>query len=108
MPTSCARRSAVPRKEILNEEYLKKRVKETRGDTRKVKWVGRRGAPDRLCAWPTLGTHAFVEVKEADQPWGLQDHQLREHNFMKGSGMNTVVLSTKEEIDIFIRLKTGQ
>jgi hypothetical protein len=98
----------MPRKEELNEAYLIRRVKETKGETRKVKWVGRRGAPDRLCAWPTRGTHAFVEVKEISQPWGLQDHQLREHNFMRSSGMNVAVLSTKEEIDIFIKLKTGE
>lgn len=98
----------MPRREKLNEEYLDKRVRETKGFTRKVKWTGRRGAPDRLCAWPTLGTHGYVEVKEEDQPWGLQDHQAREHQFMRASGMPVAVLSTKEEIDIFIKLKTGQ
>lgn len=96
------------RKEELNEAYLVRRVKETKGDTRKVKWVGRRGAPDRLCAWPTLGQFAFVEVKEDEQPWGLQDHQAREHQFLMASGMPTWVLHNKDEINTFIRIKTGE
>lgn len=98
----------MPRREKLNEEHFNKRVKETRGITRKVKWVGRRGAPDRLTGWPHLGTHSYVELKEADQPWGLQDHQAREHQLMRTCGMPVVVLSTVDEIDKWIKLKTGE
>jgi hypothetical protein len=92
----------MPRKEELNEEYLKRRVKETGGFTRKVKWMGTRGAPDRLCAWPEKGRYSFVEVKEEDQPWGLQEHQRREIERMSSSGMRVVVLVNKTEIDQFI------
>lgn len=91
------------RKEELNEDYLKRRVKETGGITRKVKWMAVRGAPDRLCMWPTHGRHAYVEVKEEGQPWGLQDHQAREHNRMRKSGMSVYVLASKAEIDFFIK-----
>lgn len=97
----------MPRRERLNEDHLKRRVKETRGETRKVKWLGRRGAPDRLCAWPTLGRYAYVEVKEEDQPWGLQDHQAREHQFMRASGMPVVVLNNRAEIDAWVERMTG-
>jgi hypothetical protein len=92
----------MPRKEELNEEYLKRRVRETGGFTRKVKWIATRGAPDRLCAWPERGRYAFVEVKEEGQPWGLQEHQRREHQRMRMSGMTVVVLNSKHEIDQFI------
>ena len=34
------------------EKYLVKRVKELGGEVRKVKWVGREGAPDRLVMLP--------------------------------------------------------
>lgn len=95
----------MPRKEELNEAYLKRRVEETGGVTRKVKWVAIRGAPDRLCMWPKLGKYAFVEVKEEDQPWGLQDHQRREIERMKGSGLRVAVLSNKKEIDDFINFQ---
>lgn len=96
----------MPRKEELNEEYLKRRVKETGGFTRKVKWMGVRGAPDRLCAWPGHG-YAFIEVKEDDQPWGLQDHQQREIDRMRQSGMIVWVLSSKAVIEAFIKAVTN-
>lgn len=96
------------RKEILNEEYLKQRVKETGGVTRKVKWMAVRGAPDRVCMWPQHTRHAYVEVKEGDQPWGLQDHQAREHQRMRKSGMSVWVLSSKAEIDLFINCQVHQ
>jgi hypothetical protein len=54
----------MPRKESANEAYLRKRVNETRGFVRKVKWPGVRGAPDDLVMWPHLKTYSFVELKE--------------------------------------------
>lgn len=89
-------------KEESNEAYLKRRVKETEGETRKVKWVARRGAPDRLVGWKLRGRYAFVELKEETQPWGLQDHQRREIDWMKGCGLRVAILSSKAEIDQFI------
>lgn len=89
-------------KEESNELYLKRRLKETGGDTRKVKWVGRRGAPDRLVGWPQRERYCFVELKEESQPWGLQDHQRREIAWMKKCGMRVAILSSKAEIDQFI------
>jgi hypothetical protein len=118
----------MPRKEELNEDYLIRRVEETGGKTRKVKWTGRRGAPDRFVGWPprplkfgkypdgrqimpdaeTDGVSAFVELKEANQPWGLQPHQRREIEWLKACGQRVAVLETKEQIDEFIRFHTGQ
>lgn len=34
------------------EAYLVKQVKALGGEVRKVKWIGRRGAPDRLVMLP--------------------------------------------------------
>ena len=34
------------------EKYLVKQVKAAGGEVRKVKWIGRRGAPDRLAMLP--------------------------------------------------------
>lgn len=93
-------------KEELNETYLIRRAKETGGETRKVKWQGRRGAPDRLVGWKSRERYAFVELKEETQPWGLQDHQRREIEWMKACGMRVAILSNKAEIDEFIRYHT--
>ena len=35
------------------EDYLVKRVKAMGGEVRKVQWIGRNGAPDRLVMLPT-------------------------------------------------------
>ena len=98
----------MPRKEELNEKHLNRRVEETGGETRKVTWLGRRGAPDRLVLWPEHGAYAFVELKEETQSWGLQDHQRREIERMKGAGIRVAILSSKAEIDGFIKFHTGE
>jgi hypothetical protein len=99
----------MPRKEALNEEYLVERVEATGGVARKVVFVGRRGAPDRLAMWPEKGVSAWFEVKEAEQAgYGLQPHQEREHKRMRHSGMEVFVVSTKEAIDRVIHLVTNQ
>ena len=92
-------------KEESNERHLIRRVSETGGETRKVKWLGRRGAPDRLVMWPEHHRYAFVELKEESQPWGLQDHQRREIERMTKSGMRVAILSNKAEIDAFINFQ---
>jgi len=97
----------MPRKEELNETYLKRRVKETGGETRKVKWLGRRGAPDRFVGWPKHGKSAFVEVKEESQSWGLQEHQQREIEWLGRCGQLVTVLGSKEHIDTFIEVMTN-
>lgn len=39
------------------EDHLVKRVKAMGGEVRKVQWIGRRGAPDRLVMLPALRIH---------------------------------------------------
>jgi hypothetical protein len=87
------------------EEYFNRRVKETGGETRKAKWLGRRGAPDRLAGWPN-GRYAFVELKEPTQGWGLQDHQAREHQRMLSWGLKVTTVSGRDGVDAFIREMT--
>lgn len=56
------------------ERYLIKQVKLFAGEVRKVKWIGRAGAPDRVVF---LRGVAFVELKRPGK-W-LEPHQVREH-----------------------------
>lgn len=95
------------RKEELNEDFLARRVKETGGEARKFKWPGRRGGLDRFVGWPALGVSVFVELKEETQSWGLQPHQRREIEWLRGCGQRTAVLSNKAEIEEFIQFHTG-
>ncbi len=80
------------------EKYLVKRVKEAGGEIRKVKWIGRRGAPDRRVMLD--GGH-WVELKT---PGGkLRPEQIREHQRMYKNGDSVWVLTQIEEVDFFMR-----
>jgi hypothetical protein len=66
------------------EAYLIACVKATGGRQRKLQWIGRRGAPDRMVWWPGPNLH-FVEVKRA-------------------GGFRVWVVASREEVDAFIEL----
>ena len=89
-------------KEEAIERYFKRKVEEAGGITRKVAWRAVNGAPDRLAMFPRTGRHAYVELKEASQPWGLQPQQEREHLRMKASGMDVRVIELRNEVDAFV------
>jgi len=85
------------------EQHLIRRAKERGGDARKVKWIGRKGAPDRLVLLP--GRHFFVETKRPGKK--AEAHQRREHERLKIAGFQVFVLDSKYAInDLFGRLPT--
>lgn len=81
------------------EAYLVRLVKALGGDVRKVKWIGRVGAPDRLVLF--RAAHFLVELK---RPKGgiLEAHQVREHARLRKAGFNVYVLETQEDIDVVL------
>lgn len=79
------------------EKYLKTRVESEGGEYRRLKWIGRRGAPDDLVF--LRGAH-FVECKAPGEP--LAAHQEREHTRMRSQGIHVWVLDTYESVDRFI------
>lgn len=80
------------------EKYLVKRVKEAGGEIRKVAWLGRRGAPDRVVF--LRGCH-WVELKApGEKP---RAEQVREHKKMEAHNTNVFVFDSFEEIDRQIR-----
>jgi hypothetical protein len=78
------------------EDYLVKRVTAMGGEVRKVKWIGRRGAPDRLVMLEhpdheTIIT-AWVELKApGEKP---KPHQAREHERMRAMGQRVEVIDS--------------
>ncbi len=92
------------------EQYFCMEVERTGGETRKVKWLGNDGAPDRLAGWPArkgerTGRHALVELK---RPKGMAEaHQAREHRKLRAMGFVVVVLTTREEIDEWVKGMTA-
>ena len=94
------------------EAHLKKRVKETGGEVRKLKWIARNGAPDRFVFWfphlhipVQLPIFAFVELKAPGKYATPQ--QEREHTRLKEAGFTVAVLDSKGLVDMFVETMTG-
>ena len=98
------------------EKYLVQRVKALGGEVRKVQWVGRAGAPDRLVMTPprwhynkaqdvhVVVTTVWVELKNPDTirtfPANAHERaQHREHERMRAMGQRVVVIGTLQQVD---------
>lgn len=86
------------------ESYLVERVKAVGGEVRKVKWVGRNGAPDRLVMLPhdpeyniPTGASVWVELKAPGEK--AKPHQVREHERMRKMGQRVVLIDSFEGVD---------
>ena len=94
-------------KEKEVEAHLVKRVKELGGECRKVQWIGRIGAPDRLVMLPARGVECagtwfparaiWVELKAPGQK--ARPSQLREHERMRAMGQHVVVIDSIEGVE---------
>ncbi len=87
------------------ERHLVKRVKDCGGEVRKVAWVGRQGAPDRLILLPGKKPLAlWVELKNPKTvlhfPANAHERaQAREHARMRALGQRVEVIGTIEQIE---------
>jgi hypothetical protein len=95
------------------EAHLVKRVEELGGEVRKVKWGGRRGAPDRLVMLPfhaeRVGRSSacrtvWVELKAPGKKATFPDDereraQHREHERMRKMGQCVVVIDSIEGVE---------
>lgn len=95
------------------EAHLVRRVKEMGGEVRKVQWVGRVGAPDRVVMvppgivvypGPEYGHTVWVELKnpETIKTFPANAHeraQAREHERMRAMGQRVVVIGTIEQVE---------
>lgn len=100
------------------ERHLVRRVKELGGEVRKVQWIGRTGAPDRVVMVPwtaflctdtkdTRGT-IWVELKNPDTiktfPADARERaQAREHERMRKMGQRVEVIGTIEQVEELLR-----
>lgn len=95
------------------EAYLVQKVKAIGGEVRKVKWIGRHGAPDRLVMLPLsfqmggpagriVGPLSFwAELKApGEKP---KPHQVREHERMRRMGQRVEVIDSFEGVDEVLR-----
>lgn len=77
------------------EDYLIEQVKAHGGECRKVKWLGRNGAPDRAVL--LHGRMIWVELKRTGEK--PKPHQLREHERMRRAGQHVEVVDSFERVD---------
>lgn len=110
--------------EATVEDHLVERVKEIGGEVRKVKWIGRRHAPDRVVMLPSrfspkwdgksLGPGTICYAHDRTRPAATiwvelkapgkkpRPGQVREHQRMRDMGQDVRVLDTIEAVDKFI------
>lgn len=80
------------------EAYLVGRVKALGGEVRKVRWVGRCGAPDRLI----MLKHwlVWVELKAPGQKPRV--NQLREHERLRNMGQSVHVIDSIAKVEALL------
>lgn len=108
-------------RESTIEKYLVEQVKAIGGEVRKVQWIGRNGAPDRVVMLPSKGQEVsttsngvrytswslieartiWVELKAPGKT--PEPHQIREHNRMRRVGQTVVVIDSLEGVDELLR-----
>lgn len=86
------------------ESYLVERVKSLGGEVRKVKWIGRNSAPDRVVMLPDLTV--WVELKAPGEK--CRPNQIREHERMRRMGQRVEVIDSFDGVDalLFRRVTT--
>ena len=77
------------------ESYLVERTKAAGGECRKLKWISRHGAPDRLVM--LNGKAIFIELKAPGEK--AKPHQVREHERMRRMGLRVEIVDSCERVD---------
>lgn len=90
-------------RESAVEDYLVEQVEEAGGEARKVQWIGRSNAPDRLIL---LNGACFCEVKRPGKfPTAAQ---YREIDRINESGGKAVWVNSYEMVDTLIEELCGK
>ncbi len=94
-------------RESMVENYLVEQARAKGGEVRKVKWLGRNGAPDRFVMMPKQPA-VWVELKAGGlaalfphTPHERQQH--REHERMRAMGQTVVVIDNYEGVDALLK-----
>lgn len=103
-----------PLRESDIEKRLVQRVKGLGGEVRKLRWIGRNGAPDRIVMLPWVNQHngvddyydtpartIWVELKAPGAK--PEPHQLREHARMRKMGQRVEVVDSYERVEEILK-----
>ena len=79
------------------EDYARKEIAKAGGKIRKVKWIGRRAAPDDFVLLPGVGRGIWVEFKKpGEKPTAAQ---LEEHRILRKYGERVEVIDSIAAVD---------
>lgn len=103
-----------PLRESDIEKRLVQRVKDVGGECRKVKWIGRPGAPDRIVMLPMQYNimNGFRQVAASERTIWVElkapgakpePHQLREHARMRKMGQRVEVVDSYERVEEILK-----
>ena len=81
-------------RESVVERALVQGVERKGGEVRKLSWIGRRHAPDRLILW--FGAHDLAELKAPGKK--ARAGQAREHARLRAAGFSVYVLDTVDKV----------
>lgn len=81
------------------ENYFVECVEAAGGFVRKLRWIGRSNAPDRLAVIPGLGAWLIELKRPGKQPTAAQAREIKRIN---AAGGKALYLSTFEEVDQFM------
>lgn len=105
------------RPEAKIENYLVTRCEAAGALVRKLSYVGRRGASDRMVVWPerewTPDGWTFIAETRVDfvelKAFGKKPdpHQEREHQRLRDLGANVYVIDSKEAVDRYVKERTS-
>ena len=98
------------------ESYLTTLVKALGGEVRKVQWIGRNSAPDRLVMLPAVYVDGCCEVPsatiwvEVKNPTTVRTFpadareraQAREHERMRALGQTVAIVGTPAQVDAIL------
>lgn len=87
-------------RESTVEDHLKLVARRHGFKVRKLVWVGRRGAPDRVLM-KKPGIVIFVELKAPEGV--LEEHQAREHKRLRDDGFRVAVLWNKQMVEEYFK-----
>lgn len=102
------------------EDYLVAQCEAHGALVRKLAYIGRRGAPDRMVVWGPAFLAEFTGVKvsrayslpaivdfvELKAPGKKPDpHQEREHKRLRDLGCNVSIIDSKEAVDKYIAMR---
>jgi hypothetical protein len=82
------------------EKYFCREVKKRGGEVRKVKWLDRNGAPDRVAFFPG---HAAIWIEFKAPGKKLRPEQKREHKRLNKVGQIVKVIDSKRAVDNFFK-----